>query len=210
MSGIPKVIFRLCRLHNSNIPACKHPERRDEILFFEKSYDLMQRQPSLRLAARWPTGTASSVIKMVLRLMLVAITQETEQLHFNWSQFFTFVVDSYPTSQHCVYKSVMSDPTLLPPLTHLIYIPAGNLWTICSDSQRHLLVCLGSCYAVIIPPLLHFKAMLCPGITTPVHSRCAAELKYYILQVLDWASVINRYCRSLPHAKWVDSPPPLQ
>lgn len=180
MSGIAKVTFRLRRLHSNNIPACKHPEGWDEILAFEKSCDLMQRQPSLRLAAKWPTGTTSSATKMVLRLMLVAITQETEQLHFNWSQFFTFVADSYPTSQHCVHKSVMPDPTLLPPLTHLIYIPAGNLCTICSDSQRHLLVYLGSCYAVIIPPLLHYKAMLCPGITTPVHSRCAAELKYYI------------------------------
>lgn len=124
------------------------------------------------LAAKWPTGTTSSVIKMVLRLMLVAITQETEQLHFNWSQFFTFVADSYPTSQHCVHKSVMPDPTLLPPLTHLIYIPAGNLCTICSDSQRHLLVYLGSCYAVIIPPLLHLK--LCS--LSWNHNSCALQM----------------------------------
>lgn len=77
--------------------------------------------------------------------MLVAVTQETEQLHFNNSQFFTFVaVSCPPTFQNCV----MPGPTLLPPLTHIIYIPTGNLCAICSDRRRHLLeYYLGLCYA---------------------------------------------------------------
>lgn len=77
---------------------------------------------------------------MALRLMLVAITQETEQLH---------LLQILVLLPNIVYtKSVMPGPTLLPPLTHIIYIPVGNLCTICSDSQRHLLEdYLGLCYA---------------------------------------------------------------
>lgn len=134
------------------------------------------------LAVERPTYSPS-VIQKALRLMLVAITQETEQIHFSNLQFFTFVADSCPSaSQHCVHEVIHAwSNTLTSFNTHYLYSCRWPMYYMQRQSEAFIRGLFGVvlCRAVIPPPLL----LKLPSLSWN-HDSC-------VLQMCWWATILH-------------------